>query len=1537
METSEYETNTLLINNIASIAFRIYEPSIDQSHSFQSSALEIQSTLRDQGKLVSYDADRGAIWIFQITNKDVASKAVSFGSGVSLEACGYTLGMVEEGTLEPAALQKNRIPGNTTQNAATNTAAITSPAEPHQRNPLISPTPTAGTQAEGGVQLPAQPVDIKTTQPVPKIIYEQFIIAVISVITFAFCSQSMAVPLNYRTILIPPLQADRNEHEKDSLQADPVIGTFKTYLTTTGSLVVSLYFSYCQNLATVEDVLSGDSSSSSGPILAAPYGVFATKSSFSNGDADRSLAQTPNTQTLSVRSFPDTHDSLWKHSCLKALEYCGLNPSNFKAGSWVNLLIMKPTSQDVDGEQKRLRATVPWPGALCFRKKSLEVSTTHRVGDTMLSGHEECHDPLGDARGWFAGTSERDERVSRRKAERAHTAAKEVNAANLQAQSLNGQSPLSVRRPSTAAAGVMYPTPPDAIQQHLGVTPSIDGATSSPNNHHPTLAVIDADATMPTVTPMADVDHDAWDGGHEQKRERSDSNLIGDTDDIMNGMGGDVFGDHDVTEDDFNFFDGPDGNDMDIDMADLQPISHPPPPQAIHPPAIPPQTILPQAILPPAMPPQVMPPPMITQPQPQKVVEPKPKIKSKPKTHEPVFAKPELKHARSSLNDEINHKVKTERSNSNKRGSSPFDPDTVFKRVKASLASPTQENFTFQAPLRRKSSIFEKVEFDPKIPLINKKYEHGGAFDFSKDQGSGELKRDTEGLSRDEYLERQGKIKPDSKTLSGVSLIRSLTGVDGSANYTNAQKSNGNASFSEDSDADSEADDLSSISGGPMSPIKSSVKRTVVDDDALSQATTSREADLIDDATEEQFAIELPKLSKTESPELPLHRFFSDPEPLNAEVGLSNLEFVEVAQIVTEQAATGRLDIGIDHRKESAALATMKGHELNVARSSLQLLHNVIPSNLGSATAVRLKGLLEILDLPLVGQPNRMQPRPIPGRDTNVEQLRANNLYQIPVPHLEVRRSETKLSVLPSSISFWEGLGLSPSWGAKDVTALCIFPGWKGMPDHVGSFLSRSKSVYESLKLGTFNNLPLSGDWDDGVLPYEVDRISTSPDATVTGHGSSLVESMEVLRSSLSELKSKDKNLVIYFVYSPDNPASIIEACTAFYRCFDEYSELLAARKESPQNELVLQLVSSNLISSTASLVVPTPAEMIKLCVETYDRCTLFLAPEYGGPTPAPAVMLEQPPPRMIDFKLTTSPSQSLMHENSCIHVGYAESLDGRWITAAWTDNRGQRQATASYSITRNRTPDRSASQHKAAIITEIWATTLSMISIWKVQWRVIITRAGPMDQKEVEWWQAASTLDDKYSFTMILMSVDTSPSLQLVPPVVKIPHAATSAFYSTPVSTPQANIVSPEQTTTPATPMRENTLAATPGAESVTEPDADSFLIDATDQTWGAIAAHRFGNSTTLLEVRPALASGYLIKRTGIKIEDPPVVMEVNLVHTEATPRAYEPLLREMLCYFRGLGTLARARGVTDREMDVRPWHIAVAEKGVRALHLLL
>jgi mediator of RNA polymerase II transcription subunit 13 len=161
-----------------------------------------------------------------------------------------------------------------------------------------------------------------------------------------------------------------------------------------------------------------------------------------------------------------------------------------------------------------------------------------------------------------------------------------------------------------------------------------------------------------------------------------------------------------------------------------------------------------------------------------------------------------------------------------------------------------------------------------------------------------------------------------------------------------------------------------------------------------------------------------------------------------------------------------------------------------------------------------------------------------------------------------------------------------------------------------------------------------------------------------------------------------------------------------------------------------------------------------------------------------------------------------------------------------------------------------------------------------------------------------------------------------------------------TPVSTPQplqSSIVSPDNATPPARDTGGN--AATPG-ENPVEPDADARLIDYTDQSWGAVLAHRLNNSNSLLELSPALISGYLLKRGGTNLDDPPIVMEVNVVYSEVVgnPRTFhEGLLREILGYYRGLGTLARVRGVVDPVKDVRPWHIAAAEKAVKALYMLM
>lgn len=244
-------------------------------------------------------------------------------------------------------------------------------------------------------------------------------------------------------------------------------------------------------------------------------------------------------------------------------------------------------------------------------------------------------------------------------------------------------------------------------------------------------------------------------------------------------------------------------------------------------------------------------------------------------------------------------------------------------------------------------------------------------------------------------------------------------------------------------------------------------------------------------------------------------------------------------------------------------------------------------------------------------------------------------------------------------------------------------------------------------------------------------------------------------------------------------------------------------------------------------------------------------------------------------------------------------------------------------------------------MVHEIWTTTFDLISIWKVHWRIIVTKVGPMDQQEISDWITLAQTETKASVTLTLLAVDTNPSLQLIPAISKVPITAQSAFYSTPVSTPQSSIVSPEQVGNPATPKGGPTssqTATTPGADANTsEADTDASLVDVTDTVWAAIASHRLNVSHSLVDPNPALISGYLIKRGWSNTEDPPAVLEVNVVHSEGNPRMHELLLREMLTYFRGLCTIARARSVTNEEGDVRPWHVAAAEKGVEALYQLM
>lgn len=157
--------------------------------------------------------------------------------------------------------------------------------------------------------------------------------------------------------------------------------------------------------------------------------------------------------------------------------------------------------------------------------------------------------------------------------------------------------------------------------------------------------------------------------------------------------------------------------------------------------------------------------------------------------------------------------------------------------------------------------------------------------------------------------------------------------------------------------------------------------------------------------------------------------------------------------------------------------------------------------------------------------------------------------------------------------------------------------------------------------------------------------------------------------------------------------------------------------------------------------------------------------------------------------------------------------------------------------------------------------------------------------------------------------------------------------FSSTPVSTPNpsVSIASPEQSGNAPTPSAIYN-APTPSEPSF-EPDSDVVLTDIGDESWAVILSHRLNSSAHITEFRPALASGYLLRRKGTTDGDGVFSMTVNLIHSQRPSTSHDGVLKEILGMYRDLACLARARGMRSVQNNTLPWHIATA---VRAQELL-
>ena len=1204
----------------------------------------------------------------------------------------------------------------------------------------------------------------------------------------------------------------------------------------------------------------------------------------------------------------------WKSKCLEWLSAKGLDSTMLEEGGWIFVQVLSGSSLNFNSDYPTNSmledlAIVPWPALLCFQTGN---NANHELQPMILSLGS--RDPLSFAEEWLAGKDDRISLLNKRKRDRQAAEIRSKEQAELDTRAIQSvaYSPTALRRGSNA--GAMYPTPPDAVHHPVGATPSFDGNASTPGNPTALFAPETDHLTQIPTAGIGSTDADIWpSSGSRKDRTHTGMNFHDNDDDNNNNIFGDDAGEDlfgDITDADFNFFDEPDrvpyeehdsssannvtNIEKDHDMIDAM---------IVDPPILQPQSS-------------------------DQIDESEVDFNISPgeiegsKVTEPADLESEMKQESGEPLPKEAHNLIKEPPRPLK--SSPFNMEYVYKTI-------VQESPLEKRTSTRRNSVFNKVHFESSLLSVNERYSAHGRFNVIESKSS-VPRRESDIMPTTEYLGRKKKMAEDereSRRLSHIlkGSVQRKQGADSSEGYleetTNASN---NSPVSDPDDASQASDDMPLV-------LNPSVKRKWTGSDGDDDLASSFNAFAVDYAqsTGTPMSVGGPQMPLLEADpaDWSLASYFVTPEPDVHSNTLSDLECIASAQILADQAVSGAIKMpGYDGIVASDAQIT--SHKILCTRELMFRLTKATKNCLKDVLSCTMRTFLDIQGIPVVNQGLRLPPRPIPHPRgaQNIDGLRLISPFPIPSPQLEVRRSDSKLTVHPSAINFWDNLGLSPSKGNKDVSAVCVHPSYDGVAENAIIFLDQMHSLYESSRLGSHDKIDTK-DLPNGLIPFTVDP---APQINKAHQLSTLKETMGRLSRILSSLPMEEKNFVIYFVYPVDNSSILVQICTAFQHLFNLYRKLLADKKVSMPNDLVLQLIPLTFIASPTSFPVPSPLEYKRLSMEVYDRCIGFTT--YSSTS---AILLEQPLPRNIDFKLSPNPSASVFQENSCLHIAYAQSIDDRWITAAWTDNRGTQQMTASYCLGRKNEP---LSMPFSDIANEIWGTTLDIMSKKKIHWRIMISRVGVMAPSEIESWTGLASTESDAQVNLTLIAVQTDPSLRLLPPHITLsPNTNAPQSVITPVSTPQASqtsILSPEPASTPT---RDNNSSIATTGDSM-EPDVDARLLDFTDQSWGAVLSHRLHNSNSLLELNTALISGYLIKRGGANLDDPPVVMEVNIVHCEVVgnPRTFhESLLREILVYYRGLGTLARARGIVDGTKDVRPWHIAAAEKAVKALYALM
>ncbi|PVI02871.1 hypothetical protein DM02DRAFT_653184 [Periconia macrospinosa] len=1599
-----------------------------------------EAELRQAQNLVVQDATRPWLWIFRSATVELPANTsplrlpVVDGYQFHREQCGFM-----------KASELARPPMRSASQNTPSTGSVSSPMTPGS----TKPNPAGGGRLQQG-NFPVGSTPDQQQQHDTFVVYELFTSAVVALIVYSLVKDHGAVALNYRTIISrATVQQDggtvphKLEHEYLSPNR---LTNVDVFWASSGTLMVSTFTVPQTDMHCVFSVTGEEQKKILGKcIRLAPNGILAQIVSFEDPLETVVNDRNPKDRRKRPRTSPlEQGIERWKSTVKRWLAWKGYALKNLDHNSsWVRIRIAQPSPHASSSPAlSHSSKEIMWPRALCFFYSTQTEDTytpfaqglASTRGDDGFKWFEALNstgytDPLDAAQRWFLGKPERDKIVEARR--RAKKAEQDAVRSKDEVPNLLPSSPLNIR-PGTygdlqTASGV-YPTPPDGILPGTVLssadTPSVAGVGMN--------VILPPGGTNPAINLSAPQDIMQIDGQQQPPTSPDFTlsydqyNTTGNHDDLFEDMEEDGFEANGVTDADFNFFDEPDDDVDMLDASNQEDTKQNAKKKAEQlkasttssDPTFESQSADPRSALESVL--------AAASKNNQVVQDTKPNAAIK--TEESVDAKQITPPPRDS------HTQITAAAPSVKENTPPLSPHFIEETLLPSVGTKPISKSHASTESHPRNSAFDPLDFNRKMSISDAKYQ-SGRFNFPLDKSQNRNKHEVEDASRKPKSLRDLPLVTKLRYAIGVAATKGLPDVPSPTDVD----SDSSDDVSDDNSSVEDDVESSALFIPPFVPpgVAVPVKRKLptegnatplsatsyadsfggeylemlglqTDDAALALLEpTLSDWSLVDvpapveiPSNQTRYSIPVFSPSNQSTPNTPVSPPDISMDMLD-EKPLSGKDSIAVAQIVTAQVVSATLDIL--NEQQNRCLDDFTHHI-----PSESIWHEAIRAIFPAATNCNVTSFAAIQDVfPDLSQ-TKGQQRPPPRKPNEGPATLSHHMHHINPPHIRVRRSDVLWDLLPPALAFWEPLGLSPSSPPKNVVAFTVYPNSESLKLCVNNFMVNTQLAYDNCRLGSHTRVDTIPEYEGGLVPCKISNW-TSTRAVFKALRDTCVQLGKQLSAKHAQMRGKEDTkidaFVIYMIDPFENPSALWELCSAFWTLFQSYGQGPPGRHDQlPKPDLVLQVVPMKYVASFEAPVILDSSTYAGLAREVYDRCPPSAPCEDKTPLSiytSPSFQLEEPIPRSVPFKLLAEPPHDLLHENSYIHLGYAISLDGMWVTAAWTDICGKFQSVVSYNL---------ATRAFGDIAKEIWQTTIEILQARRVTWRVCIAKAGVMDREELEAWVFLVSCPTQINLFITLLTVDTEPHLKFTP-TIPSSHPSATGGTNTPGSTPQG-VVSPDHGLTPA---------ATPSAENNTDPttDPEARLVDATDETWGIILAHRLHNSNATNEFRPALISGLLVKRglspsytittttsgptnitstsTSIPTAAPnspdatvtpgPAIITVNILWmgavnptraatspfppstaagtegispggagitnivppspspqernyssltwtpTAQTRAAAENLLKEVLGQFRGLGLLARLKGIRGTRGGVVPWHVGVCLRGVGGL----